>query len=370
MNADQNDIEHLPVPYVVLDDSLTLVSASREAWRLFGVRTARSPECEQWHALTDALASKRELIALVGASTLRLRHTGSMDRFVWRDGERLFAVAVVVLPPASGSDQRYGVCFEDRTAQTLYDRERESARRYLEATLDSLPAGVTVTDADLRVTNMNRAETDFLTSVGKPDSLPDIVGRSAPDLYAMFPECAEAWIRTRSDVLRDGRSIEHAMTATATDGSIHRRACRIAPLRQAEDRIVGAIRVSEDITEQERMAAELRNAEAMAARFEAVQGVVTTLNHEINNALTTVLGNAEMLNALWEQTAPDARRAMLDDIIAHATRISEVTRRLRTLKDIRSERYLDDDKYGDDQLIAWQPDGARSRRPCVGGEES
>ncbi len=356
MSDEQRDIEHLPVPYLALDDSLNPVSASREAWRMFGVRVPLSPAREDWATLADALANKRELIAMVGASTLRLRHVGSTDRFVWRDGERLFAVTVVVLPGITGSDLRYGVCFEDKTAQTLYDRERENARRYLEATLDSLPAGVTVTDADLRITNMNRAETDFLKSVGAAGSLPDLAGRSAPDVYAMFPECAEAWNRARSDVLSGGQSIEHTMTATVADGTIRRRAVSIAPLRQAEERIAGTIRVSEDITERERMAAELRDAEAMAARFEAVQGVVATLNHEINNALTSVLGNAEMLRMLWDRTEPEARQAMLVDIHAQAEKIAEVTNRLLTLKDIRVERYLDDTKYGDDQLIVWQPD--------------
>jgi DNA-binding response OmpR family regulator len=84
-----------------------------------------------------------------------------------------------------------------------------------------------------------------------------------------------------------------------------------------------------------------RTAEAELARARWLAGIGETtiaLEHEINNPLSALLGNAELL--LMEDGLSDEQRQQVEVIREQAARIADVVRRLARLKNPRSVEYL------------------------------
>lgn len=82
------------------------------------------------------------------------------------------------------------------------------------------------------------------------------------------------------------------------------------------------------------------------ARLEAVKETTITLNHEINNPLTTVLGNVQLL--LMKGTElPEDVRARLKMIEQSSIRIRDAVSKLLNLKEAKSTTYLDDTRMID-----------------------
>ena len=82
------------------------------------------------------------------------------------------------------------------------------------------------------------------------------------------------------------------------------------------------------------------------ARVEAVKETTITLNHEINNPLTAVLGNVQLL--LMEGTdLPEDVRARLLLIEQSSLRIRDAVSKLLQIRDAKSTSYVDDTKMID-----------------------
>jgi len=74
-------------------------------------------------------------------------------------------------------------------------------------------------------------------------------------------------------------------------------------------------------------------------RLAAVGEVAVTVNHEINNPLTVIIGNAELL--LKDLADSDKKvRKKVEHIVAESKRIAQITRALRKIDKLVSEDYL------------------------------
>jgi len=84
------------------------------------------------------------------------------------------------------------------------------------------------------------------------------------------------------------------------------------------------------------------------ARAEAIKDTAVTINHQINNPLTAISGNLQILLSRSEELAlsPDVVR-LLKKIEEGAERILEVTAKLRNLNVDRTVQYLGDTKMID-----------------------
>ncbi len=78
-----------------------------------------------------------------------------------------------------------------------------------------------------------------------------------------------------------------------------------------------------------------------AARLEAVRETTATLNHEINNPLTAVLGNVQLLLMRAEELPEDVIRR-LQSIEEGSLRIRDVLSRMLRLEEAKSTTYVDD----------------------------
>jgi PAS domain S-box-containing protein len=90
-----------------------------------------------------------------------------------------------------------------------------------------------------------------------------------------------------------------------------------------------------DVTERKN----LRELLVKAERLGAIGQVGIAVRHEINNPLTTVIGNTELLIERYENTDPDLK-VRLDMILNNALRIAEIVKRLEGIKQDKVVEYL------------------------------
>jgi nitrogen fixation/metabolism regulation signal transduction histidine kinase len=82
-----------------------------------------------------------------------------------------------------------------------------------------------------------------------------------------------------------------------------------------------------------------RNAEVRLKRLEAIEQIVRSVNHEINNPLMIISGNAEYLLAVLENSDGNLR-TKLDSIIDEVRRIFLVTQRLKEIREPITQDYI------------------------------
>lgn len=93
---------------------------------------------------------------------------------------------------------------------------------------------------------------------------------------------------------------------------------------------------------------ELKNELVEAARLRTLVSTVSSVHHEINNPLTTILGNAEILARHFEgeeRAAGELRR--IERIISSVQRIQEVIQKLREAKQVFETEYVRSQKMID-----------------------
>lgn len=89
-----------------------------------------------------------------------------------------------------------------------------------------------------------------------------------------------------------------------------------------------------------------QTAELQVKRLEAIEQIVRSVNHEINNPLMIISGNAEYLLAIL-QAADEDVKSKLGSIVGESRRIFTVTQRLKEIKEPITENYIGDH----DQMI-------------------
>jgi PAS domain S-box-containing protein len=109
-----------------------------------------------------------------------------------------------------------------------------------------------------------------------------------------------------------------------------------APIRDGEERIVGAVIVNEDITEQKKSEERLHETElelARTARLTIMGELTASIAHEINQPLAAVVTNASAA-LRWLDVSPpnlDEARQAVQRIASDGNRASEVIQRIRAL---------------------------------------
>jgi two-component system NtrC family sensor kinase len=198
------------------------------------------------------------------------------------------------------------------------------SRNTLRALFDSIPASIYIIDRKytLMAINMHRA-----TRANDAPNL--LVGR----------QCYEA-LHQRDDVCSDCRVIETLFGGQNTSHT--RRHWRLEdeaeewevstyPICDDSSQIVQAIVFEQDVTEKRRLEATLAQSEKLAAVGQLAAG----LAHEINNPLTAIIANAQLLQR--ELPGDDDKQELVDLITRAGARATQVVRNLLDLA--RKENY-------------------------------
>ncbi len=75
-------------------------------------------------------------------------------------------------------------------------------------------------------------------------------------------------------------------------------------------------------------------------KFQVLAQIAASVNHEINNPLTTIIGNIELM-LMANPDMEEKDRKTLNTVLNESKRIGEITRKLRNVKRVVTETYLD-----------------------------
>jgi PAS domain-containing protein len=326
-------LRSLPIVAALVDDALRVLDCSRRCLALFDVdENAAGTGAED--RLSRVLAASTQLGDELALATARLVAPGAAETFEWRRDDRLMEVSIT----ADDDDGRtFLVSFDDVTDGRRMEQIQQEARSYLEQILADIPLGVAVLDGRLRITLVNHAILSLLARIGAKAELIDAIGSGLQDLV---PDGAgQRWgdlcARARDEEKRADGQRERFSAGPEVDDLVIDVAAH--PLHDRRGQSLGAILVLEDVTEKARLEDEVIRMERLAT----VGQMVITVNHEINNPLAIITTSAQAARLL-NRDLDEKTVAKLLTIEAQVRRISEVTRRLRTMEEVDSSDYIAD----------------------------
>lgn len=177
-------------------------------------------------------------------------------------------------------------------------RELDRQRRFVEVVLETLPIGVFVLDADLRVVRANRAGAAALAcDAGTRSALPDeLPADRAPDVAALLRAAF-------SSQFVAPREVEMAV---AGETRVFR--LSVAPLEAGDAGVTHVVLLVEDVTRAKQLERQMLLTERLTTAGRLAAGVA----HELNNPLATIAGCAESLSARLKEGDLAAHPALAD----------------------------------------------------------
>ncbi|MBN1672509.1 MAG: HD domain-containing protein [Kiritimatiellae bacterium] len=201
----------------------------------------------------------------------------------------------------------------------------ERAKQELEQMIDMNPEIMLLVDENGVVTRANRALLDLMGYT----TFTDVLNKPMVELFALAePDML-------SDALRK-RGTREVCESDVTLPSGRKTALRFTCVnpRPASGR---AVIVIHDVTPDREQAAVMEKAH----KVEAVRLVAGALMHRVNQHLTVITIQAQMLELALEEGAaePTTFRGALQEIVEYAAKISETIARLETVSDVVTEPY-------------------------------
>jgi two-component system NtrC family sensor kinase len=197
------------------------------------------------------------------------------------------------------------------------------SRNTLRALFDHLPAALYTIDADYRLAAINKTRTQRL---GHPPRT--LVGQLCYQaLFNRNDPCPDCRVR---ETLEAGQITQRSDRRYVGDDAFEWEISTY-PIRDDSDGIVQAVLIEQDVTERRRLEAILTQSEKLAAIGQLAAGVA----HEINNPLTAIIANAQILHR--ELPANSDLQESVDLIARAGARATQVVRNL--LDFARKEEY-------------------------------
>jgi PAS domain S-box-containing protein len=205
-------------------------------------------------------------------------------------------------------------------------KERE---RHYRKFLDALGVALYTTDARGRITFFNEAAATFWGR--RPELGEKWCGSfrlSWPDGRPMaHDECPMAV------AIRTGQPFHgHEAVAERPDGTRVAFVAYPTPLRDDRGDVVGAVNILVDVTARQRVESRLRLAASELETSNSVKDEFLGLvSHELRTPVTTILGNARLLQDRRDQLDAARRDSMVADIAAEAERLHEIIENLLSM---------------------------------------
>jgi PAS domain S-box-containing protein len=205
--------------------------------------------------------------------------------------------------------------------------------------LDGLGVAMYTTDADGRITFFNAAAAEFW------GRRPAIGEEWCGSLKLLWPdgtpmrhdECPMATALKESRPVRGSEAI-----AVRPDGSRVQFMAYPTPLFDDMGRLAGAVNVLVDVTERHRAEeASESAARALAASNAVKDEFLGLVSHELRTPVTTIYGNARLLQGRGAELGEEVRVSMLADLVSDADRLHSIIENLLHLTRLGSGSELD-----------------------------
>ena len=205
--------------------------------------------------------------------------------------------------------------------------ERESKLRLI---FENEPECVKVLDPEGRLLDMNPAGLRLIEA----ESLDQVQGASVGDLVT--PAFRQQFTALTRDAVRGGGGVLE-FELTGLKGTHRWLETHVAPLRDAQERIIAVLGITRDVSERKALAAQLLQAQ----KLESVGRLAGGVAHDFNNMLSVIQGQTEL--ALQEVEPGSPLAAGLSEVLKAAERSALLTRQLLTFarRDPSSPRALD-----------------------------
>lgn len=221
------------------------------------------------------------------------------------------------------SDLHLFELFADQASLAIHNAqlytELFDLQRFQEAILDKTPVGIMVLDEDTKVISYNNAAFALLfkASLLPDDGSHDLLGKSFLEILPASER--KFW---RDNIARSeevAKEIPSHRQKIGSDDIVFR--YRFSPFHHVSDDINGRIIVIEDITEKVILEQSLLLSEKMAAKGE----MAAAIGHELNNYLTTISTNAQLLPRIIERGQTEKIPQKVDSILAGIDKMKRFT---------------------------------------------
>jgi two-component system cell cycle sensor histidine kinase/response regulator CckA len=245
-----------------------------------------------------------------------------------RDGRRVYVRAIgKPMVDTSGVITHVAIAFFDISREAEAEEARSQAEERLRSVVGNAPVVLFALDREAKITFVDGRG---LSRLGLQPA--DFLGKSAFEAYANASTAA-SWIQRALA----GETVSY-LAELPPDAMYE---THLAPLRDEAGAIVGAIGVSTDVTDRHRIQAQLAQAERLASVGLLAAGVA----HEVNNPLSFVIGNLELISsAITERlgaprdAALEVLEGMVRDARKGADRVRAIVRDLKTFSQVREQR--------------------------------
>ncbi|MEO8229832.1 MAG: ATP-binding protein [Chloroflexota bacterium] len=224
-------------------------------------------------------------------------------------------------------------------ARDIQDDDAAAGKPSYDHFVDALGVALYTTDAAGRITYYNDA---------------------AARLWGRCPEIGEEWCGSWRLYWPDGRPMRHdecPMAIALREGRPVRGWTAIAerpdgsrvdfqpyptPLFDEQGRLIGAVNVLVDVTEQRRAQDDLRSATAALAAASAVKDhFLGLVSHELRTPVTTIYGNAQLLHDRGARLPENERAGMIADVAEDAERLLSIIENLLLFSRLQSGAVAD-----------------------------
>ncbi|MCB0176621.1 MAG: GAF domain-containing protein [Anaerolineae bacterium] len=269
----------------------------------------QSEEQTAWSLLIAPLKTNE---AIIGAISVESPH---QNAFSFSDETLLNTFA----SHASIAIQNANMFRELSAAYLDLSRKQEEilhSHRTLQALFDSITDGLYMVDRDLKIIAINQAEAMRLGTT--PDAL---VGHACDD--SLWEEAAEDLIKIVQNTIESGEEKNWgSQTDTGNRGHFTDYDVRTYPIFETPANVSQVIILAQDVSEKRRLQASLFRSANMAA----VGQLASSIAHQINNPLTIIIANAQIMEMETLTDSPDY--PIIAHIVEAGTQIRQIVQNL------------------------------------------